>query len=234
MKELIDRYSSFTKHFSTQTIQPKEHVVLVTGATGNLGAFIVAELAKDATVSEVWALVRAPGQASAGARLTSSLASRGINLTPQEEAKLHAVPSDLSQSNLGLHPKDLTHLLQSLTRVVHSAWAVNFNLGVRSFETHHIRGTYNLINLCLRVTLPQPAKFFFCSSISAASGTPKPATIPEGHIEDLHHAQKMGYGRSKLVTEHITRKAMRRTSGVGIESTQDRATEWRHRKCRLE
>jgi len=95
--------------------------------------------------------------------------------------------------------------------IIHSAWAVNFNLGVRSFEDQHIRGTYNLINFCLRSQLGQPARFFFCSSISAASGTPKPATIPETAVEDLRHAQGTGYGRSKLVTEHITRNAMRST-----------------------
>ncbi|CAG8080604.1 unnamed protein product [Penicillium olsonii] len=211
MQELIEKYSHFTKHFPTTIQTPQTEVVMVTGATGNLGAFIVAELLKRPTVSEVWALVRAPGQAAAGARLYQSLADRQIVLSSDEAAKLHAVPSDLSQSNLGLSNHDLQHLLSSLTCVIHSAWAVNFNLGVRSFEDQHIQGTYNLINLCLRSHLPLPARFFFCSSVSAASNTPKPASIPETMVENLDHAQKMGYGRSKLVTEHITRNAMRQT-----------------------
>lgn len=138
-----------------------------------------------------------------------SLASRHIKLSEDESAKLKAVPSDLSQPNLGLQGHELEHLLSSLSCVIHSAWAVNFNLGVRSFEAQHIRGVHNLINLCLRVHLPAPANFFFCSSVSTASGTPKPATIPELAIENLDHAQNMGYGRSKLVSEHIVRNAMR-------------------------
>lgn len=211
MQEMIERYSSFAKHFPTRGSQPTNQVVLVTGATGNLGAFIVAELAKQKNVAEVWALVRAPGPAAAGARLIKSLATRAIQLTDEEDSKIHAVPSDLSQPNSGLRAHDLEHLLSTLTSVIHSAWAVNFNLGVRSFEAQHIRGTYNLINLCLRGRLPQPASFYFCSSVSAASGTPKLATICETAVEDLNHAQRMGYGRSKLVTEHITRNAMRKT-----------------------
>ncbi|CAI7566313.1 unnamed protein product [Penicillium crustosum] len=211
MREMIEKYSHFTQHFPTITQPPETEVVLVTGATGNLGAFIVSELLKRPTVSEVWAVVRAPGQAAAGARLYKSLADRNIVLTDTQAAKLHAVPGDMSQSNLGLKDHDLQHLLSSLTCVIHSAWAVNFNLGVRSFEQQHIRGTYNLINLCLRSRLPSPARFFFCSSVSAASNTPKPASIPETVIENLDHAQKTGYGRSKLVTEHITRNAMRQT-----------------------
>ncbi|KAI2720735.1 hypothetical protein CBS147332_3975 [Penicillium roqueforti] len=211
MREMIEKYSHFTQHFPTITQSPETEVVVVTGATGNLGAFIVSELLRRPTVSGVWAIVRAPGQAAAGARLYKSLADRNITLTDAEAAKLHAIPGDLSQSNLGLKDHDLQHLLSSLTCVIHSAWAVNFNLGVRSFEQQHIRGTHNLINLCLRSLLPSPARFFFCSSVSAASNTPKPASIPETILENLEHAQKMGYGRSKLVTERITRNAMRQT-----------------------
>ncbi|KAJ5154622.1 Male sterility NAD-binding [Penicillium coprophilum] len=211
MRELIEKYSHFTQHFPTTTRQPETEVVMVTGATGNLGAFIVSELLKRPTVSEVWAIVRAPGQAAAGSRLYKSLADRKISLTDTEAAKLHAVPCDMSQSNLGLKDRDLQYLLSSLTCVIHSAWAVNFNLGVRSFEQQHIRGTYNLLNLCLRSRLPSPARFFFCSSVSTASNTPKPTSIPETMIENLEHAQKTGYGRSKLVTEHVTRNAMRQT-----------------------
>jgi len=211
MKELIEDYSSFTQHYPTITREPESDVVVVTGATGNLGAFIVAELVRRSTVSKVWALVRASGQASAGARLWKALADRKISLTDEEAAKIYAVPSDLSQPNLGLEGYVLDHLLSTTTSVVHSAWAVNFNLGVRSFEQQHIRGTYNLINFCLRSKLPSPARFFFCSSVSAASATPKPASIPEAAVEKLEHAQHIGYGRSKLVTEHITRNAMRKT-----------------------
>lgn len=209
MREMIEKYSRFTHHHPTLTRKSESEVVLVTGATGNLGLFIVADLLKRSNVSEVWALVRAPGQVAAGARLAKALADRNILLNDEEAAKLHAVPSNLSQANIGLEGYVLEHLLSSLTSVIHSAWAVNFNLGVRSFEQQHIRGTYNLINLCLRSRLPDPARFFFCSSVSAGSNTPKPASIAEATIEDLARAQTMGYGRSKLVTEHITRNAMR-------------------------
>ncbi|KAK3718652.1 hypothetical protein LTR37_004869 [Vermiconidia calcicola] len=211
MKDLIQEYSHFTHHFGTVSKQPEKELVVVSGATGNLGAFIVQELLMRPSVSEVWALVRAPGQAAAGARVMKSLTNRRITLSADQLAKLRALPSDLSKPNLALDQYDLDRLLSSVTCVIHSAWAVNFNLGVRSFEEQHIRGTHNLINLCLRSRLPTPAKFFFCSSVSAASGTRKPATISEKAIEDLNHAQRMGYGRSKLVTEHIVRNAMRKT-----------------------
>ena len=212
MRDLIEKYSTFTQHFPSMSKNPAGEVVIVTGATGNLGAFIVEELLSKPSVAEVWALVRAPGQAAAGARVMRSLELRNIKLSEHQLSRLYALPSDLSQANIGLDNDVLERLLSSVTCVIHSAWAVNFNLGVRSFEEQHIRGTYNLLNLCLRSRLPEAAKLFFCSSVSTASGTPKPAVVPETAIENLEYAQQTGYGRSKLVTEHIVRNAMRTTN----------------------
>ena len=90
-----------------------------------------------------------------------------------------------------------------------SAWAVNFNLGIRSFEEQHIKGVHNLIQVSLSVTTPAPARFFFCSSIATALGTLPPATIPETPIFDLKAALSQGYARSKLVSEHIALIAAR-------------------------
>lgn len=128
--------------------------------------------------------------------------------------KVVCLPADFSRRDLGLKANVVDRLKKTLTTVIHSAWAVNFNLGVRSFEQQHIRGAYNLINLCLSVSTPRPAKFYFCSSISAAAGTPLPASIAETHVADLAHAQNMGYARSKLVTERIIRAAAEQTGMV--------------------
>ena len=94
-----------------------------------------------------------------------------------------------------------------LIRNSRSAWAVNFNLGTRSFEEQHIKGVHNLIQFSLSVSAPAPARFFFCSSIATALGTSPPAIIPETPILDLQAALPQGYARSKLVSEHIARNA---------------------------
>ncbi|KAK0901479.1 hypothetical protein LTR91_013014 [Friedmanniomyces endolithicus] len=212
MQEIIDKYSAYTQHTPCATLRtPMKHTVLLTGATGNLGAFILADLVRRPDVHEICVLVRAQDAPTAIMRTLTSLNSRKILLSVEDKLKLRPVPCDLSQPDLGLGPYSLEHMLNSVTCVIHSAWAVNFNLGVRSFEDQHIRGTHNLINFCLRSRLPEPAKFFFCSSVSTASSTPKPATIPERTVSDLRHAMKTGYGRSKLVAEHITVAAAKKT-----------------------
>ena len=85
---------------------------------------------------------------------------------------------------------------------------MNFNLGIRSFESQHLAGVHHLLQLSLSSPHPAPAEFYFCSSIAAALATPAPAIIPEGPIGDLAHALPQGYARSKLVAEHIVSNAV--------------------------
>ena len=128
--------------------------------------------------------------------------------------KIAAFPSTLGREDLGLPTSAINELRGSLTHVIHAAWAVNFTLGVRSFEQQHIKGIQNLINLCLSSSKASPAEFYFCSSISAAAATPLPACIAEGPIPELAHAQHMGYARSKLVAERIVHAAAKTTGMV--------------------
>ncbi|KAK5462928.1 hypothetical protein LTS15_002640 [Exophiala xenobiotica] len=224
MQDLIEKYSSFTPHDPTN--KPKVPVsrktILLTGVTGGLGSILLANLLKRADVSRIYCLVRASNPASARLRVLKALkAPRDLaqDLPENFKAKIVALPSDLSLPSLGLEPAVLVAMLGHLTHVIHSAWAVNFNLPLLSFEPQHIRGVYNLLeHIALRTTHDRPAQFYFCSSVSVASGTPrKPSTdtitIAERQIEDLSHAQHTGYGRSKLVAERITHAAMMQTSG---------------------
>ncbi|KAL1621617.1 hypothetical protein SLS56_009153 [Neofusicoccum ribis] len=78
--------------------------------------------------------------------------------------------------------------------------------------------------LCLQVKAPRPAALYFASSVSAtgglatllqASGGAGSANdmvvVPEDVPQPLAAAQKMGYGRSKLVCEKIVQAAAERT-----------------------
>ncbi len=149
--------------------------------------------------------MRAKSAESAKSRVLSTLKSKGLPaLSADQLGTVTCLPADLSQKSLGLDDQILEALRESLTTVIHSAWAVNFNLGVQSFESSHIRGTYNLLS-SVSGDPGQSSRpvFFFCSSISAAAGTPLPARIRETYIPNLSHAQNMGYARSKMVTEHM-------------------------------
>lgn len=156
--------------------------------------------------------MRATSERNALDRVLSSLSSRSLPII--NAYKIAAFPSTLGREDLGLPPTIIDELRGSLTHVIHAAWAVNFTLGVRTFEQQHIKGIQNLINFCLSSQRSSPAELYFCSSISAAAGTPLPAKIAEGPIPELAHAQSMGYARSKLVAEQIVHTAAKTTGMV--------------------
>ncbi|PYI12331.1 putative NRPS-like enzyme [Aspergillus sclerotiicarbonarius CBS 121057] len=204
MSRLITQYSTFVNW-------PASEKVLLTGTTGSLGVYILSQLLQQASVKKVFCLVRASSVPNALDRVLSSLSSRSLPIV--NAYKIAAFASVLGDENLGLLATTIDELRGSLTHVIHAAWAVNFTVGVCSFE-QHIKGIQNLINLCLSSERPSPAEFYFCSSISAAAGTPLPATISEGPIPELAHAQNMGYARSKLVAERIIHAAAKTTGMV--------------------
>lgn len=102
----------------------------------------------------------------------------------------------------------LTIMKNEVSLIIHSAWSVNFTLGIRDFEEHHIKGLHHLLQFSLSVQTSKPARFFFCSSISTALASPD-SLIPilECPIPSLSHASDMGYARSKLVAEQIVLNA---------------------------
>ncbi|KAK1499486.1 hypothetical protein CCUS01_00211 [Colletotrichum cuscutae] len=207
MQDLVAKSSSITPHVACTAPKPEKHLVFLTGVTGGLGAHLLGQLAALPTVSSVWAAVRAPDDTAAASRIADSLTSRGISLSPLQQSKVVPLSCDLGLPDLGLGATRIADLKSRLTIVIHSAWAVNFNIPVQSFEDQHIKAVHNLIQLCQSVETPNPARFFFCSSVSASGGSPRHGNVPEGPVPTPAWAQGTGYARSKWVSEHITRNA---------------------------
>ena len=179
--------------------------MIVTGATGSIGAHTLAQLVANREIEKIYCLVRG---AEPLHRILDSLKERQIELPEAGKAEIIALTCDLSQPDFGLDVSLLVQIKNEVSLVIHIAWSVNFNIHLQSFEPH-IAGLYNLLRFCLSVYRPEPAQMFFCSSISTALNTPHPTSIPEAPIADFTHVSQIGYARSKLVGEHIVCNAAR-------------------------
>ncbi|KAL6720006.1 hypothetical protein ACLMJK_001927 [Lecanora helva] len=203
MRNMISNYSvaraGKPRVGTAQTTE--KQVVILTGATGGLGAQVLVQLLKQSNVEKVYCLVRG---AKPSSRVKKSLWER--HLTLSNEDKIYGLTSDLSQPKLGLDDSIYDDLLSQTTHIIHCAWPVNFQLALSSFEAS-LKGLQNLINLSLDVNFSSPARLLFCSSISAALGAPQSSRIPEAPIEDLEQVSETGYAQSKLVSEHIVQQA---------------------------
>ncbi|WYZ44914.1 hypothetical protein EsH8_VIII_000230 [Colletotrichum jinshuiense] len=212
MRELIEKYGNF----ATVEAAPRSSIA-VTGATGSLGAHIVAKLAADPTIKTIYCFTRASSNADAALRVKSSLIQRRIYhaLPASSRRKLVALATDLADPKLGLSEDAYRQVKQDLRLVIHAAWSVNFNMRLSSFEKGNIAGVTHLIDLCRAAGDAEkdgssPASFNFCSSVSTvvrATTLPVPEAVPE-----LEWAQGMGYAQSKVVAEHICARASQ--SGV--------------------
>jgi thioester reductase-like protein len=211
MQALIDEYrSGFEAHKSVDAPNAPNAVV-ITGATGSLGAHLLSQVSFRNDVDRVFCLVRATSDDEALNRVWKSLSQRKVNAN---WSKISVFASDFSDTCLGLRDKKYEKIANNLRCIIHSAWSVNFNMSLESFEPDCIQGTRHLIDLCLHSRAVAPAEFVFCSSISAAANE-KSREIPEDIPSSLKAAQHTGYAQSKLVAEHICLNA---TTECGIVS----------------
>ncbi|OQE46189.1 hypothetical protein PENCOP_c001G02212 [Penicillium coprophilum] len=204
MTELVKKYSVFERHTPRPHAFSGTNSVLLTGATGSIGAHVLHELLNDDTISTVYCLTRRESPLDA---ILRTLVDKDLPISPEQRAKIVAFNSRIEQPNFGLSldQNTIIHMLDTVSLIIHTAWPVNFNLPLAEFEPH-IQGLYNLIQLSLCVHRREPAVMMFCSSVSTALGSRSPEILEQP--VDLDCAL-MGYGQSKLVGERIVSNARR-------------------------
>lgn len=168
--------------------------VLLTGSTGSLGAHLLSQLCASSCVTKIVALNR-EGKGQTNRQLSINTA-RGL---ATDFSKVEFLPADLSLPDLGLGLGKYHELLVQVDRVIHTAWPVNFNLGLASFRPQ-VLGVRHLVEFSSKATKCVP--IVFTSSISTVSGWSSIDSVPEQPIQDLSVAD-MGYGRSKLAASLI-------------------------------
>jgi Male sterility protein len=168
MLTLLSKYTDAleTHKASVAAPMPARHVIVLTGATGSLGAHILDKLVRRTDVEQVIVLARASSDTEALDRVNSSLQQRMLSplyeRTHSESSDVVAFAADLDKDHLGLSPETYAYIRDKATAVIHvwlwssdqarhtlkimggnilqNGWSVNFNLGVESFEASNIRG----------------------------------------------------------------------------------------------
>lgn len=225
MRKLADKYSDFQNVRWTMFGKQAE-VIVLTGATGFLGAHVLHLLRGDMGIGKVICLLRAQTPSAARERVDEALRKRGM---PGLEAsdpsnpfssKVVCIPADLSAPGLGLSEESRQWIVDKATIVIHSAWTVNFTLRLGSFEDQ-IAGTRNLIETAAQAG----ARFVFVSSTAAVISSPS-HPIPEAISQDPNDASTLGYSQSKWVAEQVCAAANThlRTQMPTLESHPPRIT----------
>ncbi|CBQ72055.1 related to alpha-aminoadipate reductase [Sporisorium reilianum SRZ2] len=184
-----------------------KEVVVLTGATGSLGAHILDQLLRKENVAKIICLNRAADHQEAGRRTQESLQARGLAPLKdrRQSAQVVSLAVDISKEHLGLSKQEYDEMAKSVTCVIHNGWPVNFVMSVDSFRSV-LQGTVRLMNLAGQSTGCRSPRFVFSSSISVALNTPH-TTIPETILDHLDYTHELGYAHSKWIVENLCRDA---------------------------
>ncbi|KAK7007684.1 acetyl-CoA synthetase-like protein [Favolaschia claudopus] len=203
IERMIAKYSDGLDKVTLKT--PEKRVcssatVLLTGSTGGLGSHILESLLASPTVERVYAFNR-KGRTPLSMRQTSAFVDRSLDVALLSSEKLVYLEGDAAKQDLGLPPDVFKTVRDTITAIIHNAWALDFNKTLSSFEPH-LKGTRNLIDVACQS--PNVVRFLFTSSIASAQNWDvKRGPFPEELQLDATVAVGNGYGESKYVSERI-------------------------------
>jgi amino acid adenylation domain-containing protein/thioester reductase-like protein len=188
--------------------------VLLTGATGFLGAFLVAELLRQ-TSATVYCLARAASPEAALQRVLENLARYRLR-PPDAAARIVGVPGDLAQPRLGLSETAFADLGATLDAIYHNGALVNFIQPYAALRPANVAGTREVLRLaCLGKVKP----LHYVSTVSVFGDNSSAATArgfaeTDFPVADAHIAG--GYTQTKWVAERLVRAAAARGLPVTI------------------
>lgn len=181
--------------------------VLLTGATGLLGAFVLRELLRS-SAADVRCLVRDVSPQAAARRLHDHLAQ--LNLAdPAWTPRISAVVGDLELPMLGLSHQGFAALADDVDVIYHCGVLANFSRPYAALRATNVLGTAELLRLAgTGVTKPvhhvSTLAVFFDQVARGA------ACISERDEATPSDALRGGYVRSKHVAEQLVQAAARR------------------------
>ncbi|MFD5911561.1 type I polyketide synthase [Streptomyces massasporeus] len=217
-------------------IRPADEVVrtvtdpsdlLVTGASGFLGAFLVRDLMRT-TTARLHCLVRGADDAAAYERLRSSLTWYRV-WDEIDESRLRVRAGDLAEERLGLAEEEFDGLARTVDAVYHAGATVHWLHPYEALRAANVHGTREILRLAARHrTVP----VHYISTVGVFNGpvtlgVPLKVTDPTGPAEAL----PSGYLQSKWVAEQLVGLARDRGLPVSVHRVDVISGDTRNGAC---
>lgn len=164
--------------YDVSTYAEPIRVAFITGATGYIGAFVMAELLRQ-TDATLLCLVRASTLEEGRQRIVANL--RRYDLwRPEHAERIDVVPGDLVEPRFGMSEEAFRGLAERIDTIFHSAAWVNFVYPYGRLAPTNVHSTETVLRLAI-AAIPKPIAVHFVSTLGVIMST--------------------GYGRDKLVRE---------------------------------
>jgi amino acid adenylation domain-containing protein/thioester reductase-like protein len=186
-----------TSYHASQT--PNQHILL-TGATGFLGAFLLDELLRK-TQATIYCLTRGANVTQAKQKLLNNLQRFALN-DQGVEGRIVSVLGDLAQPLLGLTPDQFETLATTIDVIYHNGAFVNLIYPYTAMRDANVLGTQSILQLASQRRI-KPVHFVSTLDIFQSTAYADAVTLSEN--DELLHWQglKNGYAQSKWVAERL-------------------------------
>jgi len=192
----------------------EDGAILLTGATGFLGAFLLAELLRG-PARNVFCLVRATDTKSARARIRANLQRYGFEPSRPELERIHALAGDLSAPRFAQSAATWQALTAELGHVLHNGAAVDFFRDYDALAKTNVEGT----RTALQLACDAGARFGLVSTIGVIAPASDALTSPSEAtpLAEIAKTQCLdgGYEETKWVAEAMTYAAHK----LGLRTT---------------
>lgn len=188
-------------------------VILLTGATGFYGAFLLNELLQH-TDATIYCLVRAEHIEQAQQKIENTLHKYELYTSSVTE-RIVAVPGDLALTHLGIEATMYKYLCENVTAIYHNGATVNFAQSYRSLYQANVGGSIEILKMASTHT--RKAVHFVSTLYVFSSEDAKQQQTMQEHDVPVHYEQlQLGYTQSKWVSEGLMHEARLRGIPVNI------------------
>lgn len=187
--------------------------VLLTGATGNLGPYILKELSKITQISTIYILTRPSKSMTLQERLKKVLKFRDLTQDVNME-KIKYIQGNITKPKLGMEENEWTEIVQNVDAVFHLAVKAHHTQHYKKRDQVHeedvravnIQGTKNILEFAC--SSENFVKHVFCaSSLLSIATTEEDGTLSESwpNAGDFDGVSKIAYPNSKFVCDVLMR-----------------------------
>jgi thioester reductase-like protein len=179
--------------------------VLLTGATGFLGPFLLRSLL-DQTSAAYTVLVRGTDPSAARERLKTDLESAGLydrRTAENFDARVRVICGDVASPLLGLSDGVWLQLTETIDTIVHNAAWVDYLLDYDTLRPANVEGTRELLRLA---STSRRKQFNFVSSTTIFGWTGKRNLLERDSNPEMSGLD-FGYAQTKWVSEQLVLQA---------------------------
>ncbi len=182
--------------------------ILLTGATGYLGAFLLHELLTR-TAASIYCLVRAAHDGEAAARIRQTLARYGI-WRDEWHSRIVPVVGDLARAQFGLSAEAFQHLAATIDVIYHAGAQVHYLHPYEALKPANVRGTAEILRLACQERT-KPLHYISTLAVTASS---RERVYEDDDLPEC--SSPLGYVRSKWVAEGLIGLARARGLPVAV------------------